>query len=122
MEPHNGHEVLAGHGRKPCPPHGPHVVYAVGDTSFVARCLACVTRGPQRADSLETKLAFDESFEAVRYERLRVVHLAYIPTPAPRSMVQPLRGEQTFTRRRRTATCPPSRLGSATRPTNHAAR
>jgi hypothetical protein len=66
MEPHNGNFVLAGRGRKPCPPHGPHLVYAVGDdTSYVAQCLACGTKGPQRAESLEAKLAFDVSFEAV---------------------------------------------------------
>jgi hypothetical protein len=66
MELDKGHVAHAGRGRKPCPPHGPHLVYAVGDdTSYVAKCLSCGTTGPQRAESLEAKLTFDESFEAV---------------------------------------------------------
>jgi hypothetical protein len=60
MEPHNRHDVFAERGRKPCPPHGPRLVDTVGDTSFVAQCLACGLLGPVREDSLEAKLAFDE--------------------------------------------------------------
>jgi hypothetical protein len=61
MEPHNRHHVFAERGRKPCPPHGPHLVDTVWETSLVAQCLACGLLGPVRDYSLEAKLAFDEA-------------------------------------------------------------
>jgi hypothetical protein len=33
--------MTAGRGRKPCPPHGPHLVSALEEGSWVAQCLAC---------------------------------------------------------------------------------
>jgi hypothetical protein len=47
----------------PCPPHGPHLIEAVEDGSYVARCLACGVTGPRRKDGLEAKLAFDQTWE-----------------------------------------------------------
>ena len=53
--------VTAGRGRKPCPPHGPHLVSALEEGSWVAQCLACGLEGPERKDSLDAKRAFDEA-------------------------------------------------------------
>jgi hypothetical protein len=44
---------------RPCPPHGPHLIDAVEDGLYVARCLACGLMGPKRKDSLEAKRAFE---------------------------------------------------------------
>jgi hypothetical protein len=40
--------------------HGLHVVVAVKEVSYVAQCLACGLAGPERQESLESKLAFDQ--------------------------------------------------------------
>lgn len=60
MEP-RGHDVDTRRGRKGCPPHGPHLVYALEKGSYVARCLACGLTGPERKDGMEAKQAFDET-------------------------------------------------------------
>jgi hypothetical protein len=58
---HNSQGVAAGsRGRKPCPPHGPHLVGAVKEGFYVAQCLACGLAGPEREDLLEARLAFDQ--------------------------------------------------------------
>ena len=49
-------------GRRPCPPHGPHLVAIVEVGSCVAQCLVCGLVGPVRKDVLEAKLAFDETW------------------------------------------------------------
>src|ERR671911_3155722 len=56
---HNSQGAARGHGLEGCPPHGPHVVDAVKEGSYVARCLACglVAQG---AKMVEVKLAFDQ--------------------------------------------------------------
>ena len=56
---HNIQGAARGHGLEGCPPHGPHVVDAVKEGSYVARCLACglVAQG---AKMVEVKLAFDQ--------------------------------------------------------------
>jgi hypothetical protein len=58
---HNG---SAGRGRKPCPPHGPHLVCALTEDSYVIKCLACGLVGPERKDSPEAKRALDEAIDA----------------------------------------------------------
>ena len=58
---HNG---TAGLRRKPFPPHGPHLVCALTEGSYVVQCLACRLVGPERKDSLEAKRAFDEATDA----------------------------------------------------------
>ena len=58
MEPYT-HDVAAGRGRKLCPPHGPLMVHAVKEDSYVTQCLACGLEGPERKDGLEAKRAFD---------------------------------------------------------------
>jgi hypothetical protein len=45
-----------------CPPHGPHLIDAVEEGLYVARCLACGVAGPKRKDGLEAKLAFDQTW------------------------------------------------------------
>ena len=47
VEAHNGQGRDTGHGRKPCPPHGPYVVDDDRDGTYVAHCLACGLEGPQ---------------------------------------------------------------------------
>ena len=37
-----------------------HVVDALKEGSYVARCLACGLVGPERQDGLKAKLAFDQ--------------------------------------------------------------
>ena len=62
------HDVLArgaGRSRKGCPPHGPHLIDAVEDGLYAARCLRCGLVGPERKDSLEAKLAFDQRWHQV---------------------------------------------------------
>jgi hypothetical protein len=59
---HNRQGLVNGRGRKSCPPHGPHVVEAAREGSYVAHCLACGLVGPLRKDVLEAKLAFDETW------------------------------------------------------------
>jgi hypothetical protein len=58
---HNG---TAGLRRKPFPPHGPHLVCALPEGSYVVQCLACRLVGPERKESLEAKQAFDEATDA----------------------------------------------------------
>jgi hypothetical protein len=60
LEVHNGQGAARGRGLKGCPPHGPHVVDALKEGSYVARCLACGLVGPERQAGLEAKLAFDQ--------------------------------------------------------------
>ncbi len=48
-------------GRRSCPPHGPIMVAASEEGRYVASCLACGVAGPEREDSWEAKLAFDEA-------------------------------------------------------------
>ena len=40
--------------------HGPHLIDVVGEGLYEARCLNCGLVGPERKDSLEAKLAFDQ--------------------------------------------------------------
>jgi hypothetical protein len=47
---HNSQGAARGHGLEGCPTHGPHVVGAVKEGSYVARCLACGLVGPGRQD------------------------------------------------------------------------
>jgi hypothetical protein len=49
--------------RGSCPPHGPIMVASSGEGHFVASCLACGFRGPERDDGWEAKLAFDEAVQ-----------------------------------------------------------
>ena len=44
-----------------CPPHGPILVAASAEGRYAASCLACGLAGPEREDSWEAKLAFDEA-------------------------------------------------------------
>ena len=61
VETHDGRDVLTGRGRKDsCPPHGPHLVTALGEGRQAVRCLKCGLVGPGRTDGLEAKLAFDQ--------------------------------------------------------------
>jgi hypothetical protein len=53
MNSDNGHE--------PCPVHGPLLIYALEEDTYVAVCLSCGVIGPERRDGWEAKLAFDES-------------------------------------------------------------
>ena len=55
---HNSQGAARGRGLKGCPLHDPHVVDALKEGSYVARCLACGLVGPERQDGLEAKLAF----------------------------------------------------------------
>ena len=52
--------VVAGRSRGGCPPHGPHLVEAVEEGIYAARCLRCGLVGPGREYSLGAKLAFDQ--------------------------------------------------------------
>ena len=52
---------VATRGRNACPPHGPHLVEAGKEGSYVVRCLACGLAGPERQDAVAAKLAFDET-------------------------------------------------------------
>ena len=63
MQQHT-HNGSAGRGRKPCPPHGPHLVHVLKEGSYVVQCLACKLEGPERNNSLEAKRAFDEATDA----------------------------------------------------------
>jgi hypothetical protein len=64
LEAHDDKAGIAGHGgRKGCPPHGPHLVDAVGEgLAYAARCLNCGLVGPEREDELGAKLAFDQKW------------------------------------------------------------
>ncbi len=52
--------VVAGRSRKGCPPHGPHLIEVVEDSSYAARCLKCGLVGPVRKEAPEAKPAFDQ--------------------------------------------------------------
>ena len=56
----DGQAREARRGRKLCPPHGPFVVDAVKDGSYVALCLACGLEGPEGEDVQHARLAFDQ--------------------------------------------------------------
>jgi hypothetical protein len=60
LEVHSSQGAARRRRRKGCPLHGPHVVDAVKEGSYVAQCLACGVTGPERQESLEAKLAFDQ--------------------------------------------------------------
>lgn len=62
VEAPNGQNQSAGRERKPCPPHGPYVVDAAGDGSYVAHCLVCGLEGPSGEDVMQAKLAFDQKW------------------------------------------------------------
>lgn len=54
-------DASPGRGRNDhCPPHGPHLVTALGEGRHVVRCLKCGLAGPERKDGQEAKLAFDQ--------------------------------------------------------------
>ncbi len=53
-------DVVAGRSRGGCPPHGPHLVEALEEGIYAARCLKCGLVGPERKDALGAKLAFDQ--------------------------------------------------------------
>ena len=57
---HDVRAVVAQRSRKCCPPHGPHLIDAVEEGLYAARCLKCGMVGPERKDSLEAKQAFDQ--------------------------------------------------------------
>ena len=59
MELPERRRVGASRGRRPCPPHGPHVVDVAGGGTYVARCLKCGLVGSEHKDVLGAKLAFD---------------------------------------------------------------
>lgn len=42
--------------------HGPILIYALEEDTYVALCLTCGMIGPERRDGWEAKLAFDEYF------------------------------------------------------------
>jgi hypothetical protein len=52
----NIHDGIAERGRKPCPPHGPHLVHILKEGSYVIKYFACGLVGPERKDSLEARL------------------------------------------------------------------
>jgi hypothetical protein len=52
----NIHDGIAERGRKPCPPHGPHLVHILKEGSYVIKYFACGLVGPERKDSLEAGL------------------------------------------------------------------
>jgi hypothetical protein len=60
LEAHDVLAVVAGRSRRGCPPHGPHLIDVVWEGLYEARCLNCELVGPERKDSLEAKLAFDQ--------------------------------------------------------------
>ena len=57
---HDVEAVVAGRSRDGCHPHGPHLIEAVEEGLYAARCLKCGMVGPERKDSLEAKQAFDQ--------------------------------------------------------------
>jgi hypothetical protein len=60
LEAPNVQPVVTGRSHKGCPPHGPHLIAAVEEGRYKTRCLKCGLVGPERKDSLEAKLAFDQ--------------------------------------------------------------
>lgn len=61
VETHSGQDVSTRRGRNDhCPPHGPHLVTALGESHYVVRCLRCGLVGPERKDGQDAKLAFDQ--------------------------------------------------------------
>ena len=54
-------EASARTRERPCPPHGPILIERAEPVSFVATCLRCGLRGPEREDGWEAKLAFDRA-------------------------------------------------------------
>jgi hypothetical protein len=53
LEVHNRQGAARGRRRKGCPLHGPHVVDAVKEDSYVARCLAWGWRVPSAKTALK---------------------------------------------------------------------
>ncbi len=62
LKTHDVEAVVAGRSRDGCPPHGPHLIEAVEEVPYAARCLRCGLVGPQRKDILGAKLAFDQGW------------------------------------------------------------
>ena len=60
LKTHDVRGVVAGRSRDGCPPHGPHLVEAVEEGIYAARCLKCGLVGPGREDVSGAKLAFDQ--------------------------------------------------------------
>ena len=60
LEALNVQAVVTGRSRKRCSPHGPHLITAVEEGRYKTQCLKCGLVGPERKDSLEAKLAFDQ--------------------------------------------------------------
>ena len=48
-------------GSMPCPPHGPFLVFAVKESSYVTKCVACGLQGPEREDSEEATQAIGQA-------------------------------------------------------------
>lgn len=51
---------------KHCPPHNPLVVDPSRGKFYVAWCLECGLRGPERVGVLEAKRAFDASYHSAQ--------------------------------------------------------
>jgi hypothetical protein len=61
LEGYDGRGIGAGHGRKGCPPHGPHLIDVLEEgISYAARCLKCGLAGPVSKNQPGAKLAFDQ--------------------------------------------------------------
>jgi hypothetical protein len=61
LDTHSGQDVPTGRGRNDsCPPHGPHLVTALGEGRHVVRRVKCGLAGPEHKDGLGAKLAFDQ--------------------------------------------------------------
>ena len=60
LEALNVQAMVTGRGRKGCLPHGPYLIAAVEEGRYRTQCLKCGLVGPERKDSLEAKLAFDQ--------------------------------------------------------------
>jgi hypothetical protein len=63
VEAHYGQGRDGERVRKLCPPHGPYLVDAAGEGSYVAHCLACGLEGPKVEDVLQAKPAFDQRWQ-----------------------------------------------------------
>jgi hypothetical protein len=55
-------KAIRNDGRTSCPPHTPLIARPIKEGAYVVSCLKCGTRGPERKNSQEAKLAFEEVF------------------------------------------------------------
>ena len=55
-------KVIRNDRRKSCPPHTPLIAQPLREGTYVVSCLKCGAAGPERKNSQEAKLAFDEVF------------------------------------------------------------